>query len=79
MTTYTMDKALLIAAQNGGWVATGLNEDGRHGSIGTRISALTIGALVARGLATRCLSPDGGVAARLTEAGKALATKMGGS
>lgn len=57
--------ALEIAVRNGGYVAAGVGAYGGHVE---RVAASTLRALVRRGFMEGQLSPDGGYAARLSQA-----------
>ena len=61
--TNPMQHALAYAARNGGYLFAGTTEE--HGKV-VRINARTIDALVARGMATRCFSSEGGMGCRVT-------------
>jgi hypothetical protein len=61
--------ALALGARLGGWLCAGTTVLG--GKL-VRTNAGTLRGLARRGLVTLDLSPDGGMSARLTPAGKAL-------
>lgn len=72
--TILMMRALDIAAGNCGFVAAGYNvvcKGANHSRV--MVYASTLRALASRGLATLCLSTEGGMAAELTPYGFSVA------